>query len=82
MKCQDCNAWCCKGVDFKVFSDDHKKWCELHGLNVVRRSGSDWVHFKIPCGKLRKNKCTIYEDRPEICKIWKCDEYETPDKSA
>jgi len=40
--CAACNAWCCKSAEFRVFTEDHKRWCSLHGIPVLNRDGEMW----------------------------------------
>lgn len=75
MKCDDCGK-CCQFilVSTEVLTDDHKRWLELHkGIHVI---GWDTLKIDIPCSALKDNRCTIYEDRPKICRWYDCDSYE------
>jgi Fe-S-cluster containining protein len=57
---------------FELFDDDHARWAKLHGVKVVKKWGTKWAYFPIPCTKLKDNKCSIYKRRPELCKLYEC----------
>lgn len=69
--CNKCGE-CCKSMRFQLFDADHYRWAELHGVTIVEDDGF-WVEFPIKCKKLKNNRCTIYEDRPEMCKEFSCE---------
>jgi Fe-S-cluster containining protein len=70
-KCSDC----CTNVQFELFSEDHERWARLHDLKVVSNDGRKFVRFDVPCTKLKKGRCTIYEERPQMCKRFYCDKF-------
>lgn len=53
---------------FKLEDPDHAYWVELHGVEV----NDGYAEFPIKCTKLKDNKCTIYENRPGMCREFEC----------
>jgi len=48
-------------------------WLRWHGATITLHEGKPHVRFEIPCQKLVKGKCTVYEERPPLCKAYLCD---------
>lgn len=69
--CELCKGACCESFTLQLdglkenHPDDYR-WLSLH---AVQDAGS--LRFECPCSKLVKGKCSIYEDRPEVCKRYK-----------
>lgn len=68
-----CGGACCEYMIFWLNPEqcppDTQRWYELHGCKVDRLSAKMVaVHVPIPCTKLVDGKCSIYEDRPEMCR--------------
>ena len=61
---------CCQSINIHTdqMSEDIKRWIELHNLEV----NGEYVKFNIPCSKLIDNKCSIYEERPNVCRDYIC----------
>jgi len=59
----------------RSFGDDHVRWAKLHGIKVIKRFGRFWATFKVSCQKLKDNRCSIYDSRPEMCKEFKCEKF-------
>jgi Fe-S-cluster containining protein len=77
--CQLCAA-CCQNIILpleRIFDKDIIRWIEYHNLEVIEEGGRQCVKISNPCSKLKDNRCSIYEDRPENCKLFKCKKYET-----
>ena len=70
--CSECDGRCCKTVRFELKDFDHKRWVELHGIKVVEVGVKDYAEFPIPCKMLKDGLCTIYENRPDLCRRFKC----------
>lgn len=68
-----CGA-CCKYMLIPIGDEpsDYTRWAELHKVELVEWRGLICVKIDKKCSKLKKNKCTIYEDRPDTCKRFKC----------
>jgi len=72
--CNQCGK-CCQNIilPLGIFLDeDDIRWVEYHGLGVIEKDGKQQIKINHPCSKLVDNKCSIYEDRPEICQIYIC----------
>lgn len=73
-----CDAQCCGPVPFPVdafnkyaYRAGVKKWEKLELMQD--KAGQKYVLAKtkdLDCIFLDKNSCTIYEDRPEVCKLF------------
>ncbi len=75
--CSKCNALCCKYFCFEIDEpDDYDdfediRWYLCHdGVSVHIEEDGDWyIQIDNPCNKLDEgNRCTIYEDRPLLCR--------------
>ena len=79
VKCKTCKACCCKQMWFQLDPNpkvEHARWAKLHGLEVIDRLGVQYAVVPIKCKMLENNKCTIYDDRPQICKDYICTDWE------
>lgn len=73
IKCGDC----CRKM-YIPFGDgnetDWSRWIKLHeGLEIIMFRGLECIVLNKVCSKLKNNKCTIYKDRPKMCKEFRCD---------
>jgi Fe-S-cluster containining protein len=75
-ECKKCNANCCKEIAFFVGSkkkNDYFRWFSYRkNCKVVKRGTDYWFILKIGCLKLKNNKCSIYKNRPKLCKEYDC----------
>lgn len=65
--CAICKGACCEGFRMPVDlfrNKDVQRWFNLHGQPVTE----DRVYFQCPCTKLKEGLCSIYPDRPDICR--------------
>lgn len=68
MKCAECKGACCESIlalasDARMFSDDRRRWLELHAT----RAG-DRLEFECRCTALTAaGRCSIYSTRPMMC---------------
>jgi len=76
MSCTGCGR-CCKEFIFELGGD--KEWVKQFTkfLEVTRSDYCEGLpnglKLKVPCKYLNKeNKCTIYTDRPDICRNFYC----------
>jgi Fe-S-cluster containining protein len=60
---------------FQVIDADHLRWVQLHGVKVTEYDSKVWADFPIKCKKLIKGKCSIYEQRPDLCRRYYCDKF-------
>lgn len=74
----DCGN-CCQFIIVQIanptISDDYKRWVEYHNIDIIDKEGYFFLKINTPC-KNYNNGCTIYEDRPDICKNYFCANYE------
>ncbi len=78
-RCDYCDAWCCRRMLFPIYSKDHERWVKLHKspmIKVITKWGRKLIELKIPCSKLKGNKCTIYRARPMMCGELDCETFE------
>ncbi len=74
-KCKKCGK-CCRYMAFwlsKKPSKDIIRWVNLHKGAKVIKEGKYWTYrFYLKCSKLKNNRCSIYKQRPDLCKEYKC----------
>jgi Fe-S-cluster containining protein len=66
MSCDVCGGCCCKGVrlNLGVIKDpDARRWLEYHG----ELQGGMFV-LDTPCRMLEDGDCSVYDQRPEVCR--------------
>ena len=63
--CDLCKGACCEAIVLPfVFKDeDIQRWFAYHGTETNRG-----LQFDCKCNKLKNGKCSIYEDRPNVCR--------------
>jgi len=74
--CKRCDAICCKHVAMEIDKPETRgdfddiRWYLAHKKVSVFTEDGDWfVQFKSPCRYLTAdNRCSIYENRPRICR--------------
>jgi Fe-S-cluster containining protein len=76
-RCVQCGAKCCTYFCFEIDEPDDMsefedvRWYLCHeGVSVHIDDEGDWyIHIASRCTKLdRDNRCTVYDDRPLICR--------------
>lgn len=79
MRCEACRGACCEEVliprvMFAAPNDDVRRWFELRGSIVPHEllEGIELpeagLRLEVPCGALEDGLCSIYEDRPDVCR--------------
>jgi Fe-S-cluster containining protein len=65
-----CNAYCCRFSQMKVknITQDERNYFLFHGCEIKDQGSLAHVLMPTPCMKLAGTNCTIYEDRPQICR--------------
>ena len=84
ISCSECDGECCKrmaiAIDKPVTSVDYEdiKWYVFHkNVWVYIDFSDDWyVQFNSPCINLVDGQCTIYDERPPLCKDFPISECE------
>jgi uncharacterized protein len=72
----ECGAKCCTYLATEIDTPrsradfDEIRWFVAHeNTNVYKTDKGDWVlEFVTPCGYLKNQRCTNYENRPNICR--------------
>jgi uncharacterized protein len=88
LSCSKCNAICCQYVAIELDKPTTKsdfediRWYIAHRDLWVFVEDTEWfLCIERPCKFLSKtNKCTMYENRPRICRTYKtptCEKYGT-----
>ena len=73
MSCLKCGK-CCDEVGFFVNKErTDVEWLKLHGITVEDRGDEVKITIALPCSKKINNQCSIYDNRPEICKNYRCE---------
>lgn len=78
MKCKVCGG-CCKNMFIWIGKDcdkDYLRWIRLHGIKVKKIDGYYAMQLKIKCQKLKNNRCSIYKNRPKLCREYSCHDSE------
>lgn len=74
--CRDCEADCCRG--FPSVRLTPEEYCTLERLGAVRLqfllNGEHYLLIEHGCEFLAGNRCSIYQQRPEICRRFTCSE--------
>ena len=76
MVCEKCGA-CCKIVRiYQKFEKDELIWWEYHGIEAKKSINLDahYIDFPIPCKHLKNNLCDIWENRPQVCRDFDCND--------
>lgn len=71
MNCDNCSK-CCEDIILPLAfkpDEDIKRWIEFHGIEVQNKM----IRIKNGCEKLKDNKCSIYEQRPNNCRNYTCE---------
>lgn len=63
--CELCGGACCKSItlSFPVIDPGVSEWLGLHGEKAERGT-----RFLCQCRMLKEGKCSIYPDRPSVCR--------------
>ncbi len=73
-RCAACDAACCRGFPTVALTAD--EYARLESLGAKRLEFTLNGHFYLiienGCEFLHGNRCSIYEDRPKICRLFVC----------
>jgi Fe-S-cluster containining protein len=53
--------------------DGYYSWLVMHGVEIVFSHGLMCARVNIPCSRLENGRCTIYDNRPQMCRDYKCE---------
>ena len=68
-------ADCCRYMLIPIGDEesDFTRWVRLHkDIDIVEWRGLICIRLNKKCKMLKNNKCSIYKDRPDVCKTFKC----------
>jgi Fe-S-cluster containining protein len=75
-RCKDCDADCCRG--FPSVRLTAEEYSTLERLGAARLefllNGEHYLIIEHGCEFLADNQCSIYDQRPEICRRFTCNE--------
>ena len=74
IKCEQCGK-CCEDLFLPLaitVDDDVKKWLEYHGIKTEFKNPLTYIRIPLKCSKLKDGKCSIYENRPQVCRDYNC----------
>ena len=78
-RCQKCGGICCSS--FAAINITWEKYEQLHKLGAKRLQLSTYGPHKLEidygCDFLEEGRCTIYEERPDICRRFFCSDSES-----
>ena len=72
--CLDCGL-CCDGTIFSsvpLKPDDEITPLKTVGIDIVSDRDANRL-FKLPCAAHKNCTCTVYANRPQVCRIYKCE---------
>jgi hypothetical protein len=66
--CEICGGSCCKSIFLpkSLWKADVANWVSLHGESEESR-----IRLDTPCSALKDGRCSIYETRPDVCRVAK-----------
>jgi Fe-S-cluster containining protein len=74
LNCKNCKRKCCEGYLYNKITGESKvilpvkvKFICTEGIQLVRISRLKWK-----CRFFKRGKCSIYKERPFLCKMWFC----------
>lgn len=83
VNCEGCDAPCCKqnpsGEGLTLLPSEYEHLRAQYGEQRFKLRG-EWAFLDMPCPFLKKNRCTIYPDRPLACVIYPFQPGATDDK--
>jgi Fe-S-cluster containining protein len=76
--CTSCNGLCCRHIAMHLDTPksktdyDNLRWFLMHeNVQVGIDHEKNWmIEMVTPCRHLKNDRCTIYTERPRICKIF------------
>ena len=66
--CERCRGACCESIvlPLNAPNGDIGRWLDFHGTRT-----SQGLELECRCSKLKDGKSSIYEDRPQVCKVFR-----------
>lgn len=78
LNCKKCKAKCCKVMFLFVGREkpqdrDWIGWINLHQeTSIEKKKDGFYLKIKSKCTALKNSKCTIYSNRPKLCRKFDC----------
>ena len=75
MNCNNCSK-CCEDIILPLAvkpDEDIKRWIELHNLKIFYKGEIVYLKINHKCSKLINGRCSIYEQRPNNCREYECE---------
>lgn len=74
-RCQECGGACCRSFsDVALTWSEYKRLLELGAVRLqLSLTGPHRLVIDYNCEFLSAGRCSIYEDRPEICRRFSCE---------
>ena len=69
--CTACGL-CCQGMFHSYANVTEREIVTLEANGFVILSGTRGPAFSLPCTRLENNHCSIYPERPEACRSYRC----------
>ena len=65
--CDLCRGACCESIALPIrYEDaDAQRWLAYHGTETP-----GGIMMDCKCSKLKNGKCSIYQTRPEVCRVF------------
>ena len=65
--CELCKGACCESIviPLKFEEADAQRWLGFHGTEQ-----ENGIRLDCKCSKLRHGRCTIYDSRPDVCRVF------------
>ena len=79
IKCFKCGE-CCRELVEVIITKQEYKLLKKYGKVEVTTNGKGKLKMKLPCVFQDGNKCTIYDMRPCMCRMWHCGRVKPEDK--
>jgi len=71
--CVSCGLCCSGGIfDHGSLTDGEARLMAAKGNTVFTKDGSEGEAIRFPCNCLVNNTCTIYRERPQVCRDFRC----------
>lgn len=79
--CTSCGL-CCSGAIFLNARIDQSEFALVERLGLKRWDNPDFPAIAFPCPALTNRCCTVYEDRPAICRKYRCEVLNNVDRGT
>lgn len=74
--CSECDGHCCSRFSAVDITEEEAKFLESKYPGSTNKEKNNWnLEMRLnnnTCVKLKDGKCSIYEDRPNVCRRFRC----------